>query len=289
MSTEAVVDQDLEPQEQIRGDLQERIESDSLDLPLLPQVANQVMTLSQDPDADAAKLSSLIHQDQALAGQILRIANSPAYMPRSTIVSLQQAVSWLGMKMLADLALMVSFQNGVFRVAGYDPEIKVMWKHALATALYGKEIARMKRHNVENAFLCGLLHTMGKPVVLQTVVDIQKQYGVTLSWDIMNTFLTDLHVQVGVKLATSWELPAQVIESIMYYANYSQAPSTNKTAMATCLADYFASALLGPTEQDEEVLRSLPVIQDLNLYPEEVTALLEPGPTIRQTVDSMAV
>ena len=70
MSTEVTLAQDIEHKEQVQCDLQERIESDSLDLPLLPQVANQVMTLSQDPDADAAKLSSLIHQDQALAGRL---------------------------------------------------------------------------------------------------------------------------------------------------------------------------------------------------------------------------
>ena len=42
---------------------------------------------------------------------------------------------------------------------------------------YAKEIARLRRSNVEGAFLCGLLHDIGKPVLLQTLVDIQRSFG----------------------------------------------------------------------------------------------------------------
>ena len=48
-------------------------------LPVLPQVAGQVVSLSNDPNAELGELSSLIHQDQALAGHLLRISNSVAY------------------------------------------------------------------------------------------------------------------------------------------------------------------------------------------------------------------
>ena len=75
------------PVEQIQETLLNRIKSDQLRLPLLPQVANQVLILTCDPQADALRLAALIQQDQALATQILKIANSPAYMPRSPIVS----------------------------------------------------------------------------------------------------------------------------------------------------------------------------------------------------------
>ena len=47
----------------------------NLKLPVLPHVASRVMTLTQDPNADLADLSSLIHQDQSLAGNVVRIAN----------------------------------------------------------------------------------------------------------------------------------------------------------------------------------------------------------------------
>ena len=185
----------------------DRMSSDSLDLPLLPQVANQVLMLTNDPNADASKLSSLIHQDQALAAQILRIANSPACMPRSPIVSLQQAIAWLGMNLLAGLAFSVSVQSGVFNVKGYEKEVKDLWRHALATGLYGKEIARRIRHNVENAFLCGLLHHIGKPVVLHNALDMRKNQDAKLPWTLIEALMREVHMTVGEKLAAAWQLP----------------------------------------------------------------------------------
>jgi len=45
---------------------------------------------------DATQLARLIESDLALAGEIMRVANSPALRPRTAVVSLRQAVSWLG-------------------------------------------------------------------------------------------------------------------------------------------------------------------------------------------------
>ena len=35
----------------------------------------------------------------------------------------------------------------------------------------------MRRANVESAFLCGLLHEVGKPVLLQLIVDVARELG----------------------------------------------------------------------------------------------------------------
>ena len=170
MNLTSTIPTQQEESEAVRARITTQLEQGALDLPLLPVVANQVLLLSGDPNADSSKLSALIQQDQALAGQILRIANSAAYAPRSPIVSLQQAIAWLGMNMLASLAFSVSVQSGVFKVKGYEKEVRALWHQALATGLYGKEIARRNRHNVENAFLCGILHTIGKPLLIHLIL-----------------------------------------------------------------------------------------------------------------------
>ena len=285
--TETFIDQEV--LEELRTTITDQLEKGNLDLPLLPQVGNQVLTLTSDPDADATKLSSLIQQDQALASQILRIANSPAYLPRSPIVSLQQAITWLGLNMLAGIAFSVSVQSGVFNIKGYEKEVKGLWRHALVTGLYGKEIARRIRHNVENAFLCGLLHAIGKPVLLHTLVHLGKESEAKLPWAVIETLMEEFHVQVGTKLAEAWQLPDPVREAILLYQDhaYHQATSPTKGAMITCFADHMASYLLDPSTIEEDALRALPVVQDLNFYPEDVTALLELQDTIRQSVECM--
>ena len=213
MSTPSSTVTEQELLEELRTEILDQLEQGNLDLPLLPQVANQVLMVADDPNADASKLSSLIQKDQALAGQILRIANSPAYLPRSPIVSLQQAIAWLGLNMLSGIAFSVSVQSGVFNIKGYENEVKGLWRHALTTGLYGKEIARKIRHNVENAFLCGLLHAIGKPVLLHLILSMTKNSETKPSWAVMEQLMNECHISIGNKLAECWKLPTPVCEA----------------------------------------------------------------------------
>lgn len=141
------------PIEQIEHILVQKIEQGEIELPLLPQVASQVMALTSDPEADAAKISSLIHQDQALAAHVLRIANSPAYMPRSPVASLQHAVAMLEINLLSEIAFTASLKAGAFQVPGHEDDVKQLWRHSLASGAFAKEVARTRRINVESGFL----------------------------------------------------------------------------------------------------------------------------------------
>jgi HD-like signal output (HDOD) protein len=290
MTLASTIPTQQEESEALRIRITTQLEQGTLDLPLLPVVANQVLQLAGDPNADATKLSALIQQDQALAGQILRIANSPAYAPRSPIVSLQQAIAWLGMTMLAGLAFSVSVQSGIFTIKGYEKEIRGLWCHALATGLYGKEIARRIRHNVENAFLCGLLHTIGKPVILHLILTSQSNHEVS-PWIVLEPIIQEFHISAGTKLAEVWKLPEPVQEAIRLYPDetYHQATSPTKGAMITCLANHLASYALASSSLEEETLRALPVIQDLNFYPDDMDALLEVREGIQQSIEAFLV
>jgi len=74
--------------------------SDSLASPQsiapFPRVCAELAQVTAQQAIDAAQLARLIQSDPALAGEIMRVANSPALRPRAGVVSLQQAVSWLG-------------------------------------------------------------------------------------------------------------------------------------------------------------------------------------------------
>jgi len=112
--------------EKLEQALVQKLDRGDIELPLLPQVASQVMALAADTTADAAKLSSLIHQDQALAAHVLRIANSPAYMPRSPVVSLQHAVTIRGINLLSEIAFTASLKNGALQVTGHEDHVKLL-------------------------------------------------------------------------------------------------------------------------------------------------------------------
>ena len=288
MNTDIDQAQNLKMPEQVERALVERIDKDRIDLPVLPQVAGKVMALANDPAADAARLSALIHQDQALAAHVLRIANSPAYMPRTPIASLQHAVAMLGVNQLSEIAVTISLKSGTVKIPGHEADVRQLWRHALASGAYAKEIARMRRYNVESAYLCGLLHAVGKPVVLKTVTSIAGEMHIPLDSSAIIAFLDGYHSRVGSLIATEWALPPQVADAITYYGLYEQAPSHRQEAMMTCLADRLATYILVPDSFDDTTLREHGVFADLNLYPNDIDALLSLKEKVVNLVDTMA-
>ena len=158
--------------QQVAEQLRERIKTNSLDVPLLPEVARRVVDLTQTRQSDAEDLARLIQSDQGLAGHVMRIANSALYSPNGSLVSLQQAITRLGMRVIGEIALAISVNSKLFDAPGYESLLAGQRRFSLHAGLWAKEVARACRRNVEASFLAGLLHDIGRPVGIQTVLEI---------------------------------------------------------------------------------------------------------------------
>ena len=140
-------------------------------MPVLPAISQQVLKLSFEEQCNGKLLSELIHKDQSLASHLLRIANSPAYAPTDPIVSLQQAVTRLGIGKIREIVLLVIANSQELSIPGWDEWVDNMFTLGLATGLFAKRIAKERRWNAEEAFLCGLLHGIGRPILLDALYE----------------------------------------------------------------------------------------------------------------------
>ncbi|MEM7203412.1 MAG: HDOD domain-containing protein [Planctomycetota bacterium] len=249
---------------------------DEAELPMLPTIAQETLALCQDEHVDAARLSEVLHRDQGLAGHVLRVANSPLYRPGVPIGSLQQAISRLGFRALSELAVAVAVRGKVFASEGASSLAEHMaglWRHAAAVGLFAQEIARQRRRNVESAFLCGLLHDVGRPVILAAAAKEHPDAGLPVLVSAMDNY----HNVVGLRLAELWQLPPQVVASARWHHDWSQADGHVEAVMTVALADRLAHWAVpsGDDAVTEDELRQLPVLEGLNLYPDEMEALLE--------------
>ncbi|MDA0738404.1 MAG: HDOD domain-containing protein [Nitrospirae bacterium] len=269
----------------------EKLGRKEFDLPPLPQVATRVLALTTDPDADAAQLTALIQQDPVLASKIFQTANSAGLGASRKIESLQQAIAWLGLNNVAGSAFSLSVQSGVFNVKGYTQEVKGLWSHALATGFYAKMISGQIGQEPETAFLCGLLHGIGKPFVVHTVNQYGQKPDSPLSWDMMLQLMQESYVEVGWHLGEAWDFPVPVKEAINLHGDHAfhLANSPTKGAVITCLAKHLANHFLDPEAISEEVLRGLPVVQALGIKEEGMTALLDCRNLIEVQVQAMLI
>ena len=267
--------------------LARQIEEDALDLPVLAGTAQRVMQMALDDEVDPVHLADAIRSDGAMAGNLLRIANSPLYRARSAIVSLQQAISRLGMQQVREIALAIVCESRVFRVRGFEPELTELFRHCLATAHFAQEIARAKRWNVEEAFLAGLLHDIGKPVLLQAVVDLSRELDCRLPKAHALALVTSAHERAGSRLVTRWELPPRVADAVLHHHRHMAHAQGGPLFAVVGLADELAHFALCDGTVDEQMLRDSPRIGTLHLYPEEMTALVACGDKVRRAVEAI--
>ncbi|MDG9671678.1 HDOD domain-containing protein [Hahella sp. CR1] len=267
-------------------ELDSRIQAGNLDIPMLPEVAQKVIAITNNPDSSASELVKVIQGDQALAARVMRIANSAAYSPNASIVSLQQAIARLGMVSIRDIALAASINARMFKAPGYEDRIGAMWRHALATALWCKEIARRARMNVEAAFLCGLLHSVGKPIMLQETLDVAGAEELQPELDLLLEIVDELHLDAARLALEHWRMPELIIDAVTHQDDYQEAGNGKDQAKLIRAGKQFASHFLF-NEPDKDTLLALPAMADLNLYPDEVAELYEQSDTVNQGLEAM--
>jgi HD-like signal output (HDOD) protein len=265
--------------------LRSACDAESLELPPLPRIAAEVARLAAMATSDSAdtaitsdrELATLIQNDVALAGQVMRVANSALYARSSPLSSLRQAIAWLGMIEIRKLAYGFALKSSLFAATTFRDELTRLWGESLCTALFAQEIARVKRRNVESAYLCGLMHRAGLAVILWRLGRHEHSPTSPAGAD-LDAFAAGLEASVGVRLANAWGLPRAATACIRHWrtplAAHDDRIDVAQVALARAMA--IGSAHGEPQAlANELVQRGQPLLTAIDLYAEDLSALLE--------------
>jgi len=183
-----------------------------IDLPVFHPIAVRLQQLLQRPDFSMAQVVVLANEDQSLAGQILKMANSTAYIGRVRTETIKDAVIRLGARQVASLAMAAS-QAGLHM--SKNPVIngfmQSLWLHSHACAMGSRWLARSAGYPqyAEQAYMAGLLHDVGKLYLLKALERLNES-GVAqaaLEEDLLLEIFDELHVEQGCRLMEHWNMP----------------------------------------------------------------------------------
>ena len=257
------------------------LQSDDYPLPILPEVSVQLMELTANVDCDPKDIVDLFKRDPSLTGHLLRTANSIRYNSGQTVTSIQQAVARLGLLRIREIVMLISIQANVFKVAGFEKDVRTSFEKSLTTAAFSQAIARLRRLNVEDAFLCGLLHDIGRPVLLQALSDIRDDAADDEILDVVEEF----RIPMACKLVLWWDLPERLATIIQHQQMPTETTEFDQQAAILNLSIDLANiALDGDTQMPENFTH--PMIGVLNLYPDDVAHVLAQHTEILEWVRS---
>jgi len=173
-------------------------------LPSLPQAFYEISNCLRRPNATVGDAARIISRDVAMTANVMKLVNSAFFGARRQISNVERAVSYLGFDSLITLVL----GHGLFAVGAANME--ALWEHSIQTAIAARTIAvaeKLSQIRVDEAFLTGMLHDVGRVVLATRTVDRK--------WQSPEAAYADQHhAEVGAYLLGLWGFPSHVVEAV---------------------------------------------------------------------------
>ncbi len=234
------------------------------ELPAAPIILNKVIKLTSDLQSNIEDITKNITADQILSAKVIRMSNSPAYGRASKITTVSEAIRVLGFNQVKSIIITASTAQ-MFHSDTQVEISKILWEHSLATALGARLIVKkFGGIDEEEAYLCGLLHDIGKLVLLKQAPNIyndiiNKVKETNLSFIVVEGKEFGFnHVNVCQALLRKWQFPTNLTTQISaHHATNPNRPETTKSlsrivALSDSIAKYIGAGFIEAYNPDLE-------------------------------------
>lgn len=191
--------------------IKEYAASEKMNLPVFPGVAFELQQLLADDNTSVDQISKVIGKDQVLAGHVLKLANSALFSGAGTVRTIKDATMRLGLSHVFNLVICISQRNHYKSPnKTLDKFLKISWKHALCCAIGSKWLIEKlgRRAQRDEAFLAGLLHDIGKLVLIKVFEKMNaKNEEMVFSDAFITETLISMHAEQGYELLDEWSIP----------------------------------------------------------------------------------
>ncbi|MBK0014545.1 HDOD domain-containing protein [Isoptericola jiangsuensis] len=186
-------------------------------LPRRPQLLPQLIQTVNDEVASARVMAAIIGQDPVLTGNLLRIANSPAYKVHERPVdSLQRAVTLVGTEGVRQIISAVLVQPVMQVQCEVFPQFSaIIWEHALLASRAAADHARTVTFG--DAFAAqwlGLVQGLGAALVMRQLLQEAQARNETVAPALALDLLQRWSLPLAQRVAAAWDLPEPVHQAL---------------------------------------------------------------------------
>jgi putative nucleotidyltransferase with HDIG domain len=216
-------------------------------LPSLPALYREVVEEVNSQDASLEKVAEIVSRDAGMSAKLLQLVNSAFFGLPTDVSSILRAVSLLGLGTIKTLILSVKIFSQFDRPG--LPPISSLWSHSISTGMIARRIAShedLGQKRIDEAFMAGLLHDVGKLILLDRFPEKCRETSATASssgcqlWEAERKVLGTTHAQIGAYLMGIWGLSESLVEAIAFH----HCPSTcSNSSIGTLTVVHLANSI----------------------------------------------
>jgi len=254
--------------------LAQQLDQGELYLPALPDVVTLIRQALEREDVSIQELANLIHSEAALAGTILRLANSVMYRQGSSeTTNIVTCINRLGTRMVRSIS--IHFAMRQLREApqfrGIHHLLEPEWERSRVVSELSYSLARKtRRGHPDDMVTLGLVHNIGRIYILSQTADNAD----TFTEDGAARLMDQWHPLVGSTIAESWGLPPLAVEAIAQQS-WPDDPYAEGADMKDLLVVAVAIEAADCHESQEQRLSALPAARRLGISTDVLDAVLE--------------
>lgn len=250
------------------------------DLPVLAEIPQRVVSTIHDPISSIGDVTKIIEEDVVLSTKILSLANSAYFATPSEINDLQTACSRLGMKALANIAnTMASAEQYKTSDVVARKLLQSLWQHAIVTAHCADAIANKVGVQSPNIFLAGLLHDIGKVVLVDVIMS--KYTGpvgrLKEAPEVLAKAIAPFSPIVGMHVVQQWRLSPELYFSTLYADRPALTPHSEYMSEVYCISlasDIAESKGYGIGNAEEMNLEGHPAVAALGIDQSDLSEMV---------------
>lgn len=250
-----------------------------IELPPMPQIQTKFHALIKS-GADLQEIGGLLKQDPAISSKLISISNSSFYRGLTENITLEQAIGRLGL--LAAKQTVDALSNRSLYLGTnpkYTEVMEKLWEHSLSCAHACQVITEAKGMKLsEDPFTMGLLHDIGKLMLLRVMGEIEKKEKdiKAVPADELLDSLAAYHVKIGAVLLKRWNFPGVYLQVAELHDHIDGIQTPSKELLVVHLANVLVKSMgygtPNPEGIDPETLASL---KALKIDPAELGSIKE--------------
>jgi HD-GYP domain-containing protein (c-di-GMP phosphodiesterase class II) len=182
-----------------------KYKKDEIELPVLSKIVEEIQQIMNNPTTTIDQLGAIIERDAVISVRLIAVANSPVYRGAEKVVTVRDAIPRVGVKETHSIVTTIS-NKSIYDTNDkkFKSIMENLWLHSLASGYLAKALSsELKFGEIEKYYFMGLVHDIGKVLLLKTFSDLHAKNESLDLGEIMAA-INEAHTSFGGAILRKW-------------------------------------------------------------------------------------